>query len=146
MANKQKRQPGKWSKQAGATLLEILVVLSILVLIAAVVGPRVIGYLGRAKSETANLQIDNLSGALQLYYIDMGRYPSEAEGLLALVEKPATDPAWAGPYLTSREGLTDPWSRDYLYVPPSDGTTFSIQSLGADGARGGAGENKDLSS
>lgn len=145
MVKTRKLRTKNWSKQAGATLLEILVVLSILVLIAAVVGPRVIGYLGRAKSETANLQIDNLSGALQLYYIDMGRYPSESEGLAALINKPTADLSWAGPYLTSGEGLTDPWSRDYIYVPPGDGTLFSIQSLGADGARGGTGEDTDLS-
>ncbi len=127
-------------------MLEILVVLSILVLIAAVVGPRVIGYLGRAKSETANLQIGALKEAVQLYYIDMGRYPTEAEGLGALVDAPAADPAWVGPYIASPEALTDPWGRDYLYVPPGNGTAFSVQSLGADGARGGTGEDADIGS
>ncbi|MHA3915838.1 type II secretion system major pseudopilin GspG [Halovulum sp. GXIMD14793] len=145
---KRNRKPlhARWSRQAGATLLEILVVLSILVLIAAVVGPRVIGYLGRAKSETAGLQIDALSEAVQLYYIDMGRYPTEAEGLGALTSAPAADPAWAGPYIASEEALTDPWGRDYIYVPPGNGTGFSVQSLGADGARGGSGEDADLRS
>lgn len=144
--HRRKRIEGRWSNKAGATLLEILVVLSILVLIAAVVGPRVIGYLGRAKSETAGLQIDALAEAVQLYYIDMGRYPTEAEGLGALINAPAADPSWAGPYMASEEALTDPWGRDYLYVPPSDGTGFSVQSLGADGVRGGSGEDTDITS
>ena len=128
----------------GATILEVLIVLSIIALIAAVIGPRVIGYLGTAKSETASLQIKNLGSAVQLFYVDTGRYPAEAEGLTALVTRPAGEAAWNGPYLQSAEALTDPWGRDYLYEPPSGDASFAIRSLGRDGAEGGSGEDADL--
>ena len=140
-----KRHRGRWTSKSGATVLEVLVVLSIIALIAAVVGPRVIGYLGTAKSETAELQIDNLASALQLFYVDTGRYPSDAEGLSVLLTRPAGDAAWNGPYMPSAEALVDPWERDYLYEPPTTDGGFSIRSLGRDGAVGGDGQDADLS-
>ena len=96
---------------------EILVVLTIIALIAGVVGPRLIGYLGRAKSETAALQLQGPQDSLRLFYIDMGRYPSQSEGLAVLVAAPAAAGAgWRGPYLDSAKGLTDPWGRAYVYA------------------------------
>lgn len=133
------------SRRSGVTILEVLVVLSIIALIAAVVGPRLIGYLGKAKSETAELQIKQLGSALQLFYIDTGRYPAAAEGLAVLMQAPAGEADWNGPYLDSADALTDPWGRDYLYEPPKDGTNFAVSSLGRDGAPGGNGEDRDLS-
>ena len=135
----------RWGHQTGATILEVLIVLSIIALIAAVVGPRVIGYLGTAKSETAELQINNLASAVQLFYVDTGRYPSEAEGLSVLMTRPAGDADWNGPYMPTGEALVDPWGRDYLYEPPGDDGSFTIRTLGRDGAQGGSGEDSDLS-
>ncbi len=141
-----RRKDIDWNAQSGVTILEILVVLAIIALLASVVAPRVIGQLGKAKSETAELQIDNLVTATQLFYIDTGRYPSEAEGLSALIESPAGAEGWNGPYLDSDTALTDPWGRDYIYEPAQEGTGFSIQSLGRDGTTGGTGEDADLRS
>lgn len=138
------RRTDKWVRKTGATILEVLIVLSIIALIAAVVGPRVIGYLGTAKSKTAQLQIKNLSNAAQLFYVDIGRYPSQAEGLSVLVTRPAGNEDWNGPYMASAEALVDPWGRDYLYGAPDADRLFSIQSLGRDGAVGGSGEDADL--
>lgn len=131
-------------RTAGMTILEILVVLTIIAMISAVVGPRLIGYLGRAKSETADLQIEQLGNAVQLFYIDMGRYPVGSEGLSVLMEAPAGEVAWAGPYIQSAEAFVDPWGRDYLYEEPTEGADFGISSFGRDGASGGSGEDMDL--
>ncbi|MCW3783536.1 type II secretion system major pseudopilin GspG [Defluviimonas salinarum] len=136
---------GTWGRNAGLTILEILVVLAIIAMVAAVAGPRVISYLGRAKSETAALQIKSLGNAVQLYYIDLGRYPTDAEGLGALAAAPAGAEGWNGPYITTAAGLSDPWGRDYLYAALDDAKGFSIRSLGRDGRDGGAGEDADLS-
>ena len=131
-------------RTAGMTILEILVVLTIIAMISAVVGPRLIGYLGRAKTETADLQIKQLGNAVQLFYIDMGRYPVGSEGLSVLMEAPAGEAAWAGPYIQSAEAFVDPWGRDYLYKEPAETEDFTITSLGRDGVTGGSGEDADL--
>ncbi|WP_208353370.1 type II secretion system major pseudopilin GspG [Pseudaestuariivita rosea] len=135
----------KMGRRAGATILEVLIVLSIIALIAAVVGPRLVGYLGRAKTETAELQVKNLGEAVQLFYIDMGRYPTTSEGLGVLVNAPAGEAAWQGPYMPTADALVDPWGRDYVYEEPTGQGAFTIQSLGRDGSRGGTGEDTDVS-
>jgi len=140
-----RRENVKIGITSGITILEILVVLGIIALIAAIAAPRVIAYLGRAKSEAAHLQIQNLSNAVQLLYIDMGRHPSVSEGLSALVQAPAGAEGWFGPYITSDTGLTDPWGRDYIYEVKDNENGFSIRSLGRDGREGGSGEDADLS-
>ncbi|HHI70482.1 MAG TPA: type II secretion system protein GspG [Rhodobacteraceae bacterium] len=132
-------------RTAGITILEILVVLSIIAMIAAVAGPRLISYLGRAKSETAALQIKQLGSAVQLFYIDMGRYPTDSEGLAVLMQAPAGETAWKGPYMQTSEALKDPWGRDYQYTAPTEGGEFGIVSFGRDGVQGGSGEDADLS-
>ncbi len=134
----------RWTAKSGITILEVLVVLAIIAMIAAVVGPRVVGYLGRAKTDTAALQINQINNALQLFYIDMGRFPAESEGLAALMLAPAGSADWAGPYLSSDEALSDPWGRDYLYEEAGDGADPKVFSLGRDGARGGSGEDADI--
>lgn len=126
------------------TILEVLVVLSIIAMIAAVVGPRLIGYLGRAKAETASLQLAQIRNSLQLYYIDIGRYPAASEGLSALVQSPPDASSWKGPYLESSEALVDPWGRDYIYEEAVGNATPVVSSLGRDGAKGGGGEDSDL--
>lgn len=126
----------------GFTLVELLVVLAILALLAGIVGPKVLGQLGGAKSKAAAVQIADLEKTLELFKLDVGRYPTAEEGLDALVKKPASAPAWSGPYLKGGVPL-DPWSRPYLYKPGAGGS-IEILSLGADGAPGGEGENVDI--
>jgi general secretion pathway protein G len=134
----------EWTARSGVTILEVLIVLAIIAMIAAVAGPRLIGYLGRAKTETAALQIGQIKSALQLFYIDMGRYPTAVEGLGVLIQAPAGEAKWAGPYLETSEALSDPWARDYLYEEPEGTTVPGVASLGRDGTRGGTGEDADV--
>lgn len=134
-----------WYGQAGFTLVELLVVLVILVLLASLVGPRVIGYLGSSRTKAAKVQVEGLSSALELFKLDTGRYPTSSEGLKALVQAPSGVSAWNGPYLTKREVPNDPWGRPYNYrVPGQNGGAFDIFSLGADNQQGGTGENEDV--
>ena len=144
------RRPKKWGRtpflaDAGFTLLELLVVLAILALIAGVAAPRVIGYLSTAKSETARIQIESLAQALDLYRLDVGAYPTQAQGLAALVTRPADARRWNGPYLNGGKVPDDPWGRPYVYRSPgADGRDYELYSLGADGVEGGEGENADV--
>ena len=139
-----KRRQEARPTDAGYSLLEVLVVLSIIALIAAVVGPRLVGYLGKAKADTAKIQMREIASALELYFLDNGAYPSEQAGLGALMSKPADAKRWNGPYLKKAEGLVDPWGQAYTYKLAGGTTGFEIVSLGADGAPGGEGENADL--
>ena len=130
-----------YSRARGFTLIELLVVLAILTLLAGLVGPKVLNQLGGAKSKTAAVQIADLDKSLELFKLDVGRYPSTEEGLEALVKKPGSANGWNGPYL--KGGLpTDPWGHAYRYT--SSGGNIEILSLGADGAPGGEGENADI--
>ncbi len=129
-------------KTAGFTLIELLVVLAILTLLAGLVGPRVLSQLGGAKSKTAGVQIADLDKALEIYKLDVGRYPTTEEGLDALVRKPGSANGWAGPYLKGGAVPTDPWNHPYRYA--SSGGAIEIISLGADNAPGGEGENADV--
>jgi general secretion pathway protein G len=125
----------------GFTLIELLVVLAILTLLAGLVGPRVLGQFGGAKTKTAAIQIADIDKSLELFKLDVGRYPTTEEGLDALVKKPGSANGWNGPYL--RGGVpSDPWSHPYRYA--SSGGKIEIISLGADGAPGGDGENADV--
>jgi general secretion pathway protein G len=133
-------------REEGMTLLEILIVMVILGLLATLGSIQLMGYLGRAKSDTARLQVQELMTALDLYRIDVGRPPSADEGLLALVEKPATATTWRGPYLRSQTILSDPWGRPYRYKAPGDHGEYDLVSLGADGQAGGENENSDVAS
>lgn len=133
-------------RQAGFTLIELLVVLIILGLIAAFAAPQVIKYVGGAKSDSAKIQIERLSSVLDLYRLQVGRYPSDDEGLDALMEAPADAPSWDGPYLKKADSLTDPWGRPYLYRFPGEHGEFDLYTLGADDQEGGEGENQDLTS
>jgi general secretion pathway protein G len=130
--------------QAGFTLVELLVVMVILVLLASLVAPRVVGYLGSSRSKAAKVQVQSLSTALELYKVDTGRYPTTSEGLKALVEAPTGATAWNGPYLTKKEVPIDPWGRPYAYRSPGQHGPFDISSLGADNQPGGTGENEDV--
>lgn len=128
----------------GFTLIELLVVLVILGLLAALAGPRVMKYLGGAKSDTAKLQIEEFSSSLDLYRLEVGRYPTSEEGLQALVQAPAGVTGWNGPYLKKKDVPNDPWGNPYHYAAPGQHGPFDLFSYGADNQEGGDGENKDL--
>jgi general secretion pathway protein G len=130
--------------QAGFSLMELLVALVILALVMGIVAPRVIGYLSRAKSQTAEAQVKNIQGALDLFMIDVGRYPTESEGLAALMEAPAGAVGWSGPYLEEEAVPADPWGAPYFYSSAEDGLRVRVYSLGRDGTDGGAGEDADV--
>ncbi|NEV61290.1 type II secretion system major pseudopilin GspG [Thiorhodococcus minor] len=134
------------ARRGGFTLVELLVVLAILGLLAGLVGPQVMNFLGGAKSKTAGLQIDDLSSTLDLYRLELGRYPNDSEGLSALVEDPGNMPGWNGPYLKKGQVPKDPWGNDYQYRFPGEHGSFDIWSLGADNREGGDGENADIRS
>jgi len=131
-------------KNNGFTLIELLVVLVILGLLASLVGPRVIKHLGESKSKTAMLQIEELSSALDVYRLEVGGYPSNDQGLMALVENPGSVDQWNGPYLRKKTIRNDPWGNDYHYNFPGDHGDFDLFSLGADNVEGGEGEDRDI--
>jgi general secretion pathway protein G len=130
--------------ESGFTLIELLVVLVILGLLAGLVGPQVLRHLGGAKSDTAQLQISELGAGLDLFHLEVGRYPSSSEGLQALVEAPSTATNWHGPYLKKSTLPKDPWGNDYIYAFPGDHGPYDLYSYGADNAEGGEGDNKDI--
>jgi general secretion pathway protein G len=130
--------------EAGFTLVELLVVLVILVLLASIIGPRVIGYLGASRSKTAKVQIESLVTSLELFHIDVGRYPATAEGLNALIRPPTKLAGWSGPYLTKANIPLDPWGHSYRYQAPGKKGAFDLYSLGRDGKEGGADEDADV--
>jgi general secretion pathway protein G len=135
----------KRNSKAGLTLLEVMIVLAIIALVVGLAAPRLMDTFGRAKSRTAAIQIENVRGAVQLFYLDVGRYPSEAEGLQALIAAPDGAAGWVGPYLDGVEDLNDPWGRPYLYRSPAEDKAFSITTYGRDGRAGGTSEDSDIS-
>ncbi len=132
--------------EAGFTLIELLVVLVILGLLAAFAAPQVLKYLGSAKSDAASAQIQNIASILDLYRLEVGSYPSEADGLEALIEAPGDAARWNGPYVKKREALVDPWGQIYAYRMPGEHGDYDLYSLGADQAEGGEGEDQDVTS
>lgn len=127
------------------TLTEMLVVLVIIGLIAAIVGPRLFSRLDDAKQRTARLQISNLKASVDLFRIDMGRLPTEEEGLDILINAPSENSAdWLGPYLARDQIPHDPWGRAYVYSIDARTGGYAITSFGSDGQRGGAGSARDI--
>lgn len=131
-------------RESGFTLLELLVVIAILGLLAAIVAPQVLRYLGSSKSQTAKVQIRNIASALELYRFDNGGMPPPDMGLEALVKAPPNAGTWAGPYLPQASALIDPWGRPYQIKAPGDHGEVDIFSLGSDNAQGGTGEASDV--
>lgn len=130
----------------GFTLIEMLVVLTIIGLIVGLVGPRVLGYLAESRTKTAKLQIESLSASLDLFYLDTGRYPTTSEGLGALTDRPADVTIWNGPYLKGSRVPSDPWGNHYQYRSPVDHMPpYEISSFGSDGREGGTGDAADIS-
>jgi general secretion pathway protein G len=128
----------------GFTLLEILVVLVILGMLASLVGPQVFKQLGGSKTKAAQLQIQELSAALDLYRLEVGRYPTTQQGLDALITQPRNVNQWNGPYLKKSVIRKDPWGNDYQYRYPGQHGEYDLWSHGADGREGGDGEDRDV--
>ncbi len=133
-------------QQTGFTLIELLVVLAIIGLLAGLVAPQVMKHLGGAKTKTARVQIEDLAGALDMYRLDVGRYPTTEQGLRALIEKPVDAKRWNGPYLRKENIPQDPWYNDYHYRSPGQHGKFDLYTLGADEKEGGEGEDQDVAS
>lgn len=135
---------GRMRGEGGFTLIEILVVITIIALIMSLVGPRVLNYLGESKVKAAKIQIQSFGSALDLFNLDTGRYPSTAEGLTALVQSPGTITAWNGPYLKGGVVPSDPWGKAYVYRSPGEHGPYDIMSYGSDGQEGGTGTAADI--
>jgi general secretion pathway protein G len=131
--------------ELGFTLVEMLVVITIIGLIMGLVGPRVLNYLSESKVKAAKIQMQSFSSALDLFNLDAGRYPSSAEGLTALVRPTPGVAAWNGPYLKGGAVPNDPWSHPYIYRAPGEHGAYDIISLGSDGQEGGSGTAADIS-
>jgi general secretion pathway protein G len=135
----------KFRKKGGFTLVELLVVLSIIALLVSLVGPAVFKHLAPAKRSVAKAQIEIFSSALDSYYVDTGKFPSSAEGLEALRTAPSGLPKWNGPYL-KKELPLDPWGNKYVYRSPGRNGGYEIVSFGEDGVEGGKDDNADINS
>ena len=129
---------------SGFTLLEMLVVLAIMGLLAAIIAPQVLKYLGTSRTQTAKVQIQNVVAALELYRLDVGHYPTQEEGLNAVITAPPTAAGWNGPYLQRPSALNDPWGQPYLYKNPGKHGEIDVYSLGSDKQEGGTGEAADV--
>jgi general secretion pathway protein G len=140
-AGKRQRNIG----QQGFTLVEMLVVITIIGLIMGLIGPRVLNYLSESKVKAAKIQLQSFGSALDLFYLDSGRFPSTAEGLAALVQRTPGIAAWNGPYLKGGAVPHDPWNNPYVYRSPGEHGPYDIVSYGSDGQEGGGGVAADLS-
>lgn len=133
-------------RAGGFTLVEILVVITIIGLIMGLVGPQVLRYLSESKSKAARIQIESFASALDLFYLDTGRYPNSSEGLPALVQRPGAMSAWNGPYLKGGVVPNDPWGAPYIYRSPGQHGAYDLASHGSDNQEGGTGPAADITS
>lgn len=131
--------------QAGFTLVELLVVMVILGLLVALVAPNYIGRVDKSKREAARAQIENFGAALDMFRLDVGRYPNSQEGLSALRQRPSGAHRWDGPYL-KKDTPRDPWGNGYAYRSPGEREAYELISFGPDGVAGGSDDNADINS
>lgn len=129
---------------SGFTLVELLVVMAIMALLAGLVGPKVFGVLSGAKTKTVGIQIKDFESGLEMYKLDVGRFPDSEEGLHSLFKKPSGVKGWNGPYMKGKNTPQDPWKNDFIYKSPGAESEFDIISYGLDGQEGGEGENMDV--
>ena len=130
-------------RHTGFTLLELLVVMVIIGMLAGFVAPKFFAQIGKSETKTARAQIDALEKALDQFRLDVGRYPTTEQGLLALSERPTGEAKWSGPYLKKTAPL-DPWSHPYVYKFPGEHGEYDLLSYGKDGRMGGTGEAEDI--
>jgi general secretion pathway protein G len=145
-AGQRNRKLSRTQRQRGFTLVELLVVITIIALIMGIVGPRVLNYLSDSKAKAAKIQIESFSSALDLFFLDTGRFPNGSEGLAALVRRPGNIASWNGPYLKGGLVPSDPWGNPYVYRSPGQNGTYDMLSFGADGTEGGTGAAQDITS
>ena len=132
--------------EEGYSLVELLVVMAIIVLLGTIAVPQLLKYLDGAKQDTARAQIESLTATLDLFKLDVGRYPTQEERLDALVARPAEVAGWNGPYVNRKDMLHDPWKRTYSYKSPGEHGDYDLFSYGADDREGGEGSNRDVTS
>jgi general secretion pathway protein G len=132
--------------EEGYSLVELLVVMAIIVLLGTIAVPQLLKYLDGAKQDTARAQIESLTSTLDLFKLDVGRYPTQEEGLDALVTAPSGITGWNGPYVKRKDMLLDPWKRTYRYKRPGEHGDYDLSSFGADDREGGDGSNRDVTS
>jgi general secretion pathway protein G len=145
IASPRVREQGTRMGEQGFTLVEMLVVITIIGLIMGLIGPRVLNYLSESKVKAAKIQMQSFGSALDLFNLDAGRYPSTAEGLAALVRRTPGVAAWNGPYLKGGSVPNDPWNNPYVYRAPGEHGAFDIISFGSDGQEGVSGVAADIS-
>jgi len=134
------------TSQTGMTLIEILVVLVLIGIVMGVLGGNFIGKGEKAKGDAAKIEIGQIGQALDLYKLEIGKYPTTQEGLQALITAPSGTDRWNGPYWKNKAIPKDPWGNEYRYTAPGQHGPFDIVSLGADGKEGGEGADKDITS
>jgi len=130
--------------ERGFTLVEMLVVITIIGMIMGLIGPRVLNYMSESRVKTAKIQIQSFGSSLDLFYLDAGRFPTTSEGLAALVKPVSGIASWSGPYLKGGTVPNDPWNNPYVYRSPGQHAPYDIISYGADGQEGGSGLAEDI--
>ncbi|SDN39155.1 type II secretion system major pseudopilin GspG [Afipia sp. GAS231] len=144
-AGRRAQEDNARQREQGFTLVEMLVVITIIGLIMGLIGPRVLNYLSESKVKAAKIQMQSFASALDLFNLDVGRFPSAAEGLTALVRQIPGSSAWNGPYLKGAAVPNDPWNHPYIYRAPGERGAYDIMSYGSDGQEGGSGAAADIS-
>ena len=139
-------QKKRMAADEGFSILELIVVLVVLSLIIGLAAPAIISQFGTAKSKTAGIEVNRLKTNVEMFRVDVGRFPTNDEGLQALLTAGDGVAGWNGPYVDRASSIIDPWGNEYVYTVSDDGDTIEVSSLGRDGAEGGDGEDADVSS